>query len=323
MVNRAVKTTSQEYPRISDPDSRFFGCLDDSRLVPHGRKIPEEVMRRLIQRAIVNANRKSSREILSVPAGASEEEVGRIYRREGRELFKYFKKYPGDPAASAHQIYGKNYRVVGVEQFRNRTLQKERMNSGWRYQFLAVDCARESGRFKSVSDIGAAEADFNAVIEFADGEYDDLSLYVSIKNRSNTMGGADWPKAIAALERVAATDKNRTGPYLCVFGMAMDRGLRRIKRDQKSNRAQSENTEVWMSDYFWPFFANYTYEEIMHMMLGVLVRSKEEAEELPTEADVPDELLDSFGRECRAAGLLDESGNFNDPFKLVSFFCQK
>lgn len=323
MVTRAVKTTSQEYPRINDRKNRFFGCLDDSRLVPHKRKIPQEVMSRLIQRAIVNANRKSSREILSIPPNATEDEVKRIYHREGKELFKYFKKYPGDPAASAHQIHGKNYRAVGVEQFRNRALQKERMNSGWRYQFLAVDCARESRRFKSVSDIGAAEADFNAVIEFIDNEYDDLSLYVSIKNRSNTMGGADWPKAIAALETVAATDKNRTGPYLCIFGMAMDRGLRRIKRDQKSNRAQSENTEVWMSDYFWPFFANYTYEEIMHMMLAVLVRSREDAEELPTEAEVPDELLDSFGKECLDANLLDELGNFNDPFKLVSFFCQK
>lgn len=78
-----------------------------------------------------------------------------------------------------------------------------------------------------------------------------------------------------------------------------------------------------MSDYFWPFFANYTYEEIMHMMLAVLVRSKEEAEELPTEADVPHELLDSFGKECLNAKLLDELGNFNDPYKLVSFFCQR
>jgi len=93
------------------------------------------------------------------------------------------------------------------------------MNSGWRYQFLALDCAQQSRRFKSVSDIGAAEADFNAVIEFVDKKKSALSLYVSIKNRSNTMGGQDWPKAIYALENVAKTDKNRTGPYCCVFGM--------------------------------------------------------------------------------------------------------
>lgn len=59
------------------------------------------------------------------------------------------------------------------------------------------------------------------------------------------------------------------------------------------------------------------------MMLAVPVRSRGEAAELPTEADAPEELLDSFGAERSAADLLDASGSFNDPFKLVSFFCQK
>jgi hypothetical protein len=140
----------------------------------------------------------------------------------------------GDPASTAHQIYNKHYRVVGIEQFRNRTLQKERMNSGWRYQYLSVDCARESGRFVSVSDIGAAEGDFNAIIEFTDPTLQPLRLYVSVKNRSNTMGGQDWPKAIHALESVAIADKNATGPYCCVFGIAMERGQRNIKRQQKT-----------------------------------------------------------------------------------------
>jgi hypothetical protein len=44
------------------------------------------------------------------------------------------------------------------------------------------------------------------------------------------MGGQDWPKAISALENVARSDKNRSGPYICVFGIAIDKGQRQIRR---------------------------------------------------------------------------------------------
>lgn len=317
-----TKTIPQDYPRIQDEHSQFYGCLDDSTLVQHLIKIPVDKFKELVLLAINSANKKSSREILSIPANASAEEIDKIYEKEGKKLFAYFKKYCGDPASTAHQTYKKNYREVGIEQFRNRTLQKERMNSGWRYQFLAIDCAHHSKRFKSVSDIGAAEADFNATIEFLDKTKTPLSLYVSVKNRSNTMGGQDWPKAIQALENVAKSDKNRTGPYCCIFGIAMDRGTRYIKRELKSNSAHSVNTEVWLSDYFWPFFSNYTYEEVMSFVLEVLV-IRYSAANLPTQIEIPEKLLVSFGTACTKAGLLDENGNFDDPYKLVSFFCNK
>ncbi|NWG18190.1 MAG: hypothetical protein HXY41_16325 [Chloroflexi bacterium] len=319
---KSSRTGVQNYPRIQDKNSPYYDCLDDSTLVPHQGKILPEELQSLIRKAIMTANRKSSREILSIPIDATPEQIAVIYEREGRELFKYFKKYVGDPASTAHQIYGKHYRAVGIEQFRNRTLQKERMNSGWRYQFLAVDCARQSGRFRSVSDIGAAEGDFNAIIEFRNSQLDPLRLYVSVKNRSNTLGGQDWPKAIEALERVAKTDKNAVGPYCCVFGIAMDRGTRYIKREQKSKLPHSVNTEVWLSDYFWPFFSNYSYEEIMTMVLDVLISSYE-AENLSTEIEIPDALLNSFGAACAGAELVDENGYFNDPYRLVRFFVNK
>jgi hypothetical protein len=318
---KTPKIIAQPYPRILDENSPFYGCLDDSTLQPHSNQIPVEDLKALIRAAIETANKKSSREILSIPANATAEEIDQIYERQGRELFKYFKKYVGDPASTAYQIYGKNYRVVGVEQFRNRTLQKERMNSGWRYQYLAVDCARSSKRFRTISDIGAAEGDFNAIIEFADKTKNALRLYVSVKNRSNTMGGQDWPKAIQALENVAKTDKNAAGPYCCVFGIAMDRGTRYIKRRQKTKDAYSINTEVWLSDYFWPFFANYSYEEIMTLVLDVLI-SSQQANNLPTEVEIPDKLLDTFGQRCFDLGLVNEAGNFHDPYRLVSFFTQ-
>lgn len=312
-------TIPQDYPRIQDPDSAARGCLDDSQLVPHRQKIPAETLKDFIQQAILNANKKSSREIIALPQNALTEEIDRVYEREGKELFKYFKKYCGDPASTAHQIHRKHFREVGIEQFRNKTLQRERMNSGWRYQFLVVACASHSKRFKNISDIAAAEGDFNAMIEFIDLTKKPLSLYVSVKNRVNTMGGQDWPKAIQALETVAKTDKNRTGPYCCIFGIAMDRGTRTIKRAQKTNEPHSSNTEVWLSDFFWPFFTNYTYEEIMTMVLEVLIA---ESGELLTQVEVPDKLLTAFGQACQKEGLLDDAGRFHDPFRLVKFFCQ-
>jgi hypothetical protein len=182
---KSTKITVQNYPRIQEGE--YEGCLDDATLKPHTTKIPGENLKQIIHAAIENANRKSSREILSIPLHATSDEIDRIYEREGKELFRYFKKYVGDPAATAHQIYGKSYRDVGRELFRNRTLQKERMNSGWRYQFLSLECAQETGRFKSISGINASEGDFNAVIEFLDRSKSPLNIYVSVKNRSNTL----------------------------------------------------------------------------------------------------------------------------------------
>jgi hypothetical protein len=317
-----TKIVPQSYPRVEDSENPYSGCLDDSQLVPHFIKISSGELQRLISSAITNANRKSSRQILSVPNDIPAEETKNILRSEGKKLFAYFKKYVGDPAATAHQLRGKHYHEVGAEQFRNRTLQKERMNSGWRYQFLALDCAQKSRRFRSVSDIGAAEGDFNAVIEFKDKNREPLSLYVSVKNRSNTMGGQDWPKAIQALEAYAINDKNRKGPYCCVFGIAMDRGIRYIKVEKKTGKPHSFNTEVWLSDFFWPFFANYSYEEIMTAFLEVLIKEYS-PDQLSTQIEIPDELLEAFGECCRKAKLIDKQGYFHDPYKLVSFFCQK
>lgn len=309
----------QSYPRIQDQNSTEYGCLDVTQLVDHTLKISPVQLEKMIENAIKKANKKSSRESIKIPQTANENEIQRIYAKAGKGLFSYFKKYCGDPASTAHQVHQKHYRQVGLEQFRNRVVQKGRMNSGWRYQFLLLDCAIKSRRFQSVSDIGAAEADFNVVVEYKEKKNAPLSLYVSIKNRRNTMGGQDWPKAIHALETVAKNDKNRTGPYCCVFGIAMDRGQRYIKIEQKTRQPHSVNTEIWLSDFLWPFFTNYSYQEIMSFVLEVLLR-QQDSEMLSMEVDVPDEVLESFGRECQKAGLIDESGFFNDPHKLVYFF---
>lgn len=127
----------QTYPRIQD-DNRQTDLLDDAALQPHTQRMSLDALKGLVRQAIVNANQKSSRAILNIPDGASQAEIEKTYRREGANLLKYFRKYCGDPAATAHQVYRKTYREVGVEQFRNRTLQKERMNSVWRYRFLVA-----------------------------------------------------------------------------------------------------------------------------------------------------------------------------------------
>ena len=85
-----AKITPQNYPRIDDVDNRYNGFLDEDALTPHKYKISEEGLKGLISSAIINANKKSSRQILSLPPNASESEVSQIYKKEGQKLFLYF-----------------------------------------------------------------------------------------------------------------------------------------------------------------------------------------------------------------------------------------
>ena len=309
-------TSPQNYPRTSE------GFLDETQLTPHVRSVTKTELKEIIRSAIQNANKKSSRKILNVPEDSKSKERKLIYLKEGRELFNYFRKYYGDPATTAYGCLSQHYSKVAVEQFRNRTLQMERMNSGWRYQYMAKDCAIKSQRFIAVSDIGAAEADFTATIGIINSKESILNIYTSVKNRTNTMGGQDWPKAIYALEGIAQNDKNRNGPYICVFGIAMDRGQRIIKSPKKSPSPYSVNTEIWLSDFFWPFFSGYSYQEIITAVLDTLIEEAHNTSKpLVINSLVPKELIESFGDCCRKYSLLDDKGNFNDPHKLVELFC--
>ncbi len=316
MATRNPRIIVQSYPRIEDANTKDYGLLDDHELAEHKTRVPFGDLPRLILTAIENANKKSGRAMLDIASSADEVEITKSYERIGKELFEYFRQYSSDPASFAFQLRGQNCREVGIQQFRNKALQKERMNSGWRYQYLAIDCAQKTGRFVSISELGLREADFNAVIEIQKS-HKPLSIYVSVKNRSNTIGGPDWPNAIQALEALAISDKNRRGPYICIFAFVMESGGRSVKRT-KDKSLRSPNTELWASDYFWPFFANYSYEEIMQAVLQVLITNPD-AEKVSL--DIPREILDLFETQCRVARLVDDTGNFNDPAKLVSFFC--
>src|SRR5436190_9432651 len=161
---KSTKTAIQHYPRIEDENDLYNGFFDDSKVTSHKKKISYDKLKEIIKDAVKSANLKSSRAILNIGDDISEEEINKIYIKEGKALFKYFVKYCGDPASSAFDSNNQHYSKVAREQFRNRTIQKERMNAGWRYQFIAKDTAKLSGRFDSISDMGASEADFNATI---------------------------------------------------------------------------------------------------------------------------------------------------------------
>ena len=254
---KTTKTVPQAYPRIAQDSRKDYGCLDDSTLVPHPQKLPIKQLKGLIRAAITNANQKSSREILSVPVNATDAEAVVIYEREGKSLFKYFKKYSDDPAATADKLFGKYYREVAAEQFRNRTLQKERMNSGWRYQFLAHDCAANSGRFQSVSDMSADDGSFSVVIKYQDETNGLLSIDID------------------ALEN-------------------------------------------WQPHFIWPFLTNFTYEEMMCFVVEVLAESTQVTPR-PLQFQIPEVILDSFGKRCRQKGIVSEYGVFNEPYELMHF----
>lgn len=137
------------------------------------------------------------------------------------------------------------------------------------------------------------------------------------------MGGQDWPKAIYALEEVAKKDKNRQGPYICIFGIAMERGTRSKRKNSKTKMEYSINTELWLSDYFWPFLSNLSYEEIMLAVSDFLAEQGIEIENRTIGIPAPKELIESFGDHCRQHGLIDDSGKFHDRQELVKFFCTK
>ena len=90
-----------------------------------------------------------------------------------------------------------------------------------------------------------------------------------------------------------------------------------VKNEQKTKIPYSVNTEVWLADFFWPFFTKHSYEEIVKAVLAVL---PEVGEQDGIGVEVPRELLDTFGECCKVSGLLDKNGCFNDAFRLVELF---
>ncbi len=103
----------------------------------------------------------------------------------------------------------------------------------------------------------------------------------------------------------------------------MEHGQRNIKRKRKTKQPYSFNTEIWLSDFLWPFVANYPYEAMMLAVSDFFAEQGVTIENRTIGVPVPDVLIESFGEECRKLGLVDGEGKFNDRRKLVTFFCTK
>ncbi|NJO15833.1 MAG: hypothetical protein HC877_08820 [Thioploca sp.] len=72
------KAIPQNYLRIQDEYNKLYGCLDDSKLIPHTDKISQNTFEQLILSAIEKANKKSSREILAISPDATTYEIEQI-----------------------------------------------------------------------------------------------------------------------------------------------------------------------------------------------------------------------------------------------------
>jgi hypothetical protein len=90
-------------------------------------------------------------------------------------------------------------------------------------------------------------------------------------------------------------------------------------RAKRGGNYYSLNTEIWLSDFFWPFFANYSCEDIMNAVLDALMEEGQRVESATIGVAVPKELIESFGVRCRETGLVDEKGYFTDCSKLAFF----
>lgn len=296
----------ENYPRIpkGNPEA---GLLDLSLLKPLPKKIDEIVLKSLIETAIKNASVKASKEALDIEEGLTHEQLQKVYKKSATSLFEYFKR--SDPAGIFQTAEGKNCKEFAVDLVRKRQSHNATMNAGWRYQFLFVECAQASNRFKGVSDVNTGDADVNLTAEIIDGSRKVLSILVSMKNRSDTISGSKWGGAISKLEDAAKNDKNKTGVFCCVFALGMDsHRFRRITR-------HSVNTEIWPANVVWPFVSGYSYEEMMLKVSEVLA-----ATHIP-DFILPPDIANLFALLCKKNKLIDENDIFNSKENLIKWLC--
>lgn len=296
----------ESYPRLPN-EAPEGGLLNVDKIKPLTKKIDNALLKTLIERAIENASIKASKEALKIEDGLKGEQLQKKYKKAARDLFKYFKR--SDPAATFQIAEGVDSREFARELFRKRQGHKATMNAGWRYQFLLVECAQASKRFKGVSDINTGDADVNLTAELNDGSGKTVSILISMKNREDTISGSKWGGAIEKLEESAKNDKNRTGAYICVFALGMQR------RRYRTMKKFSVNTEIWPANFVWPFVSGYSYEEIMLSVSEVLA-----AAHIP-DFILPDELLNEFVRLCKINNLVDDTGIFNSKENLIKWLC--
>jgi hypothetical protein len=281
--------------------------FDVSSMAHNASPLNETKLRAAIERSIVKADEKSMRSMLDERDGSG----GSAPKRAGQKLFQIFKRYCEDPATAPAKFAARSVDEVASEIFLTQESNNSRMNAGWRYQFLAIELARLHGsRFTAVNG-GNMEADIHAICPLKNGR--DLHLYISIKNRSNTISGSRRRAAYTELETYANADKNRAGgPYLAVVGITIEHG-------DRSQSSYSNNIETWKSDFFWPFFSGRSYKDIMLAVGRVLGQEKSKLEVIAAKK-LPVQTLAEFIAQCSRAGLLKNEKTFKDASDLVDFF---
>jgi len=295
----------QNYPRdLKD-------LLDGSKLAPHKRILSKEEIDESIEIALKRSETKAKKEILKIGDDWSEDQIKEAYVNVGESLFKYWRKGYVCPATSAMDYAGKTYQEIAREIFPFQMKKKLSMNAGWFYQYLAFELARRSGRFLSITEEGINETDLVLTLEILNAS-SPLTIYMQIKNRVSTVSGSAWQGIIEGLEKKVIPLKNRTGPYIVVFGFSMDHGKnRKARRD-------SINCEFWLSDYYWKNLSNISYVD-MAQSVG---NKFEKMHTKLTQQILPDESIEAFGEEFKKYNLLlSDNMTLKERTILTNFYC--
>lgn len=192
-------------------------------------------------------------------------------------------------------------------------MQRLRMRIGEYYQFLLVELmrvAKENGNSSIIQVFdGLQEGDVFADIKPPNFDRN-LRLYISVKKSSDTVGGQDFGDAVKRLEKVAKADKNLSFPYLCVVAIGTpDKGKilsyeeSRTIRYNKDGHPYSENCELWMPGFIFPYVTGLSAIEIYKESLNYIdthmpfysLKFREECTESVKEAFVKLGISDNTG----------------------------
>ena len=300
-----VKSLYQSYPRISSAASKFeAGYIDTSQLCDIKNKISQNEFLNLINISIDKARNKVDEKIINIPEGISKLEEKKIYDKAAKDLINYIKKT--DPANAVSQLLNKNLVDVAQEFQVKKDAKTYEMFSGWRNQFLLFECAKKIGRFETVGDVDTS-FDIVATIKSLSGEV--ITLYISLKNRKDTMSGSSVRGVLSKLEDNAKNDKNRDGLYCIIIGCAID------TTRYRSGSSYSQNLEFWPAKLLWEFFSGFTFPHVMN--------SISQQQNSRKQNKLADELKLSLIKECKKLELINEQNIFHDRKRIIEIFCRQ
>jgi hypothetical protein len=193
-------------------------------------------------------------------------------------------------------------------------MQRQRMKIGVFYQYLLIELMKASRSTEQSNIIrffdGSREGDAVADIE-TPGFDKNLRLYISVKKSVDTVGGQDVGGVINRLETIAKQERNRTSPYLCVIAIATPPGglireytkSRNIRYTQ-DNHPYSENCEIWLPGFLYPYITGWNAKDIYKESLALV------DEHLPFfSLKFRDECSELLKKQFMELGLADSTGH--------------